>query len=89
VGFALCTRFIPDHRVRGVFIQTFFRSNIGVVGVSMAESMMGDFGVASMAMAIARDNDHELTGQVVVTTSFFCCLTLFLWIFCLGQVGLI
>lgn len=231
LGFILSTRFIPDHRVRGVFIQTFFRSNIGVVGVTMAESMMGDAGVAAMAMiiailvpiynvlavvtlevcrggevhlrptligiarnplilgclsglvlmllnvpipasilkafdligdagsvvtlialgasfqfsglrsnlkkvvsanllrlvispavalgaafllgfrgndlslallvgapslattsfpmALARDSDHELTGQVVVTTSFLCCITLFLWIFALKQLGLI
>ncbi|MDO4749507.1 MAG: AEC family transporter [Eubacteriales bacterium] len=40
-------------------------------------------------MAIARDSDHELTGQIVVTTSFFCCITLFIWIFVLKQIGLI
>lgn len=231
VGFILCTIFIPDHRVRGAFIQTFYRSNIAIVGVSMADSMMGASGVASIAvstavlvpiynvlavitlelcrggkielrptligiaknplifgclsgviflllgiqipgsilkaisqigtagsvmtlvslgasftlsgvrknlkkllaanalrlfitplvailiatflgfrghdlgvillctatslattsfpMAIARDSDHELTGQIVVTTSFFCCISLFIWIFILKQLGLL
>ena len=231
VGFILCTIFIPDHRARGAFIQTFYRSNIAIVGVSMADSMMGASGVASIAvstavlvpiynvlavitlevcrggkielrptlvgiaknplifgclsgvaflllgieipgsvlkaisqigtagsvmtlvslgasftlsgvrknlkkllaanalrlfitplvailcamafglrgndlavillctatslattsfpMAIARDSDHELTGQIVVTTSFFCCITLFFWIFALKQLGLL
>ena len=230
-GFILCTIFIPDHRVRGAFIQTFYRSNIAIVGVTMADSMMGAPGVASMAvsiailvpiynilavvtlevcrggkvelrptligiaknplifgcvsgivllllgielpasvlkainqigtagsvmtllalgatftlsgvqknlkkliaanllrlviaplvallgalalgfrgndlaivllcvapslattsfpMAMARDSDHELTGQIVVTTSFFCCITLFFWIFALKQLGLL
>jgi len=231
VGFILCTIFIPDHRTRGAFIQTFYRSNIAIVGVSMADSMMGASGVASIAvstavlvpiynvlavitlevcrggkielrptlvgiaknplifgclsgvaflllgielpgsvlkavsqigtagsvmtlvslgasftlsgvrknlkkllaanalrlivtplvaivcavafglegndlgivllctatslattsfpMAIARDSDHELTGQIVVTTSFLCCITLFFWIFILKQIGLL
>ena len=40
-------------------------------------------------MAMARDSDHELTGQIVVTTSFFCYITLFLWIFVLKQLGLL
>lgn len=231
IGFILSTLFIPDHRVRGAFIQTFYRSNIAIVGVTMADSMMGAPGVASMAvsiailvpiynvlavvtlevcrggkielrptligiaknplilgcllgiamlllglelpasvlkavnqigtagsvmtlvalgatftlggvrknlkkiiaanllrlvvtplvallgalaiglrgndlgivllctapslattsfpMAIARDSDHELTGQIVVTTSFLCCVTLFFWIFILKQLGLL
>lgn len=231
IGFILSTIFIPDHRVRGAFIQTFYRSNIAIVGVTMADSMMGAPGVATMAvsiailvpiynilavvtlevcrggkielrptligiaknplilgcllgiaflflgidvpapvlkavnqigtagsvmtlvalgasftlagvrknlkkllaanllrlvitpfvavlgamaiglrgndlsvvllctapslattafpMAIARDSDHELTGQIVVTTSFFCCVTLFFWIFILKQLGIL
>jgi len=231
VGFVFCFLFVPDHRARGAFIQTFYRSNIAIVGVSMADSMMGAPGVASIAvsiavlipiynvlavitlevcrggkielrptligivknpliigcllgvvllfsgiqlpgsilkainqigtagsvmtlvslgasftlsgvrknlkrliaanllrlvitplvavlgalaiglrgndlavvllctassmattafpMAIARDSDHELTGQIVVTTSFFCCITLFFWIFVLKQIGLL
>ncbi len=42
---------------------------------------------AAYPMAIACESDHELTGQSVVTTSLFCCLTLFLWIFILKQLG--
>ena len=231
IGFVLATRFIPDHRARGAIIQTIYRSNIAIVGLSMAGSMMGDSGVATMSMSIAvlvpiynilavitlevcrggkvqlrptlvgiaknplliscllgivflllgihipapilkainqignagsvvtlltlgasfqlsgvfknwkklvfanllrlvitpfvtlavafllgfrgnalgvillcnspslattaypmamaRDSDHELTGQIVVTTSFFCCITMFLWIFTLKQLGLV
>lgn len=39
-------------------------------------------------MALVYDSDHDLSGQVVVTTSFFCCFTLFLWIFMGKQVGI-
>ena len=53
LGFVLCHILIPDHRVRGAFIQTFYRSNIAIVGVSMADSMMGAPGVAAMAVSIA------------------------------------
>jgi len=42
-----------------------------------------------IARAMVYGGDHELTGQFVVTTSLFCCLTLFLWIFLLEQIGLI
>ena len=40
-------------------------------------------------MAIARDSDHELTCQIVVTSSFLCCFTLFVWIFALKQFGIL
>ena len=53
MAFVLCTLLVPDHRARGAYIQTFYRSNIAIVGVSMASSMMGDAGVASISMAIA------------------------------------
>lgn len=42
----------------------------------------------SYPMALACDSDHELTAQVVVTTSLFFCLTMFCWIFALKQLGL-
>ena len=38
-------------------------------------------------MALACDSDHELTAQLVVTTSLLCSLTLFLWIFLFKQIG--
>jgi len=41
----------------------------------------------SYPMALACGSDHELTGQVVVTTSLLCSLTLFLWIFLFKQLG--
>ena len=43
----------------------------------------------SYPMALVYDSDHELTAQIVVTTSIVCTFTLFLWIFCLKQLGLI
>lgn len=42
----------------------------------------------SYPMALACDSDHELTAQVVVTTSLFFCLTMLFWIFGLKQLGL-
>ena len=42
----------PDPRRRGAYIQNFYRSNIAVIGVSLAQSMMGQTGVALMALAI-------------------------------------
>lgn len=44
---------------------------------------------SSYPMSLVYDSDDVLTGQLVVTTSLFCCLTLFLWIFGLKQSGLI
>ena len=44
---------IPDPRRRGALIQNAFRSNIAVIGVALAQSMMGDAGAALMAVTIA------------------------------------
>lgn len=52
-GFILCHISVPDHRARGAFIQCFYRSNIAIVGVSMADSMTGSEGVAAISMVIA------------------------------------
>jgi len=40
-------------------------------------------------MCLEYDSDYELAGQIVVSTSFFCCFTLFIWIFILKTMGLI
>ncbi len=42
---------------------------------------------SSYPMAIACDSDHELTAQVVVTTSLFFCLSMLFWIFILRQLA--
>ena len=60
-------------------------SDLGIVLLCTATSLA----TTSFPMAIARDSDHELTCQIVVTTSFLCCFTLFLWIFILKQIGLL
>lgn len=54
LNYALFAAAEPDRRARGAYIQNAFRSNIAVVGVSLAQTMMGDGpGVASMAIATA------------------------------------
>ena len=54
VNYALFAVMEPDRRARGAYIQNAFRSNIAIVGVSLAQSLMGDGpGVASMALATA------------------------------------
>ena len=61
----------------------FRSSSLGCVLMCVASPLAS----AAFPMAIARDSDHELTGQIVVTTSFLCCFTMFLWIFLLKQLG--
>jgi hypothetical protein len=58
---------------------------LGVVLICIATPMAA----SSYPMALACDSDHELTAQLVVTTSLFCSLTIFLWIFLLKQLGLL
>lgn len=53
LNYALFTAVEPDPRVRGAYIQNSFRSNIAVVGVSLAQTMMGPAGVAAMSIATA------------------------------------
>lgn len=43
---------------------------------------------STYTMALVYDSDDVLSGQLVVTTSLFCCFTLFLWIFLFKQLGL-
>lgn len=63
-----------------------FRSEaLGIILICTASPMAS----TSYPMALACDSDHELTGQIVVTTSLFCSLTMFLWIFLLKQSGLL
>lgn len=45
--------------------------------------------VASTPMAQAMGGNGELAGEIVATTSVFCILTIFLFVFCLSGVGLI
>lgn len=49
---AVCSRLEPDLRRRGAYIQSTYRTNIAVVGVSLAQSMMSSGGVALMSMAV-------------------------------------
>ena len=45
--------------------------------------------VSSFAMAQQMDGDEKLAGQVVVISSAFCLVTLFIWIFVLNAMGLL
>lgn len=53
IGYLTALRFVPDPRTRGTWTQAFFRSNIAVIGVALAEPMMDHAGVATMTIAIA------------------------------------
>ena len=49
----------------------------------------GPVAVSSFSMAQQMGGDKTLAGQLVVLTSAFCILTLFIWIFVFGQFGVI
>lgn len=86
VGFACCIRlFVAPLVLNAAAILLGFRGNaLGTILLATATPMAS----TSYAMALVCDSDHELTGQILVTTSFFCSLTLFLWIFAFKQLGL-
>lgn len=52
-GSLFYTKTQPDHRRRGAYIQNCFRSNIAVIGVSLAQSMMSPEGVVVMAIMVS------------------------------------
>lgn len=76
---------IPMISVLVAVLLGFRHNDLAIIMLTAASPM------ASTAFSIARiyDSDYELTGQVVVTTSLFCSLTFFLWIFSLKQLRLI
>ena len=53
VNYAAYTVSVPDPRRRGAYIQSAFRSNIAVIGVSLAQSMLSQEGLAALAFAIS------------------------------------
>lgn len=64
---------------------------MGIRGSDLATILIcfaAPLATAVYSMALVYDSDDELTGQLVVTTSLFCCVTLFLWIFLFKQLGL-
>ena len=85
IGTALRLIGAPAVAVSGAVVLGFRGDALGVVLLCSASSLAA----SSYPMAIARDSDHELTGQLVVSTSFLCCVTLFFWIFILRQLGLL
>ena len=53
LGCGVAFRVEQDPGTRGAYMQSFFRSNIGIIGVAMAKTMMDSAGVATVTMAIA------------------------------------
>lgn len=74
----------PLVMVFGAVLLGFRGDHLGVILLCSGSPMA----TTSYPMALACDSNHELTAQVVVTTSLFFCLTMFLWIFTLKQLGL-
>lgn len=63
-----------------------FRNNeLSIILIAAATPLA----TSAYPMAQVYGSDHELTGQLVVVTSLFCCATLFLWILSLKQLRLI
>lgn len=52
-NYFLFTHVEPDHRRRGTYIQAAYRSNIAVIGVTLAQSLMEAGGVAAVTIAVA------------------------------------
>ena len=65
---------------------------VGIRGNELALivlAMGSPLATVSFSMCQAYDSDAELAAELVVTTSVFCCLSLFLWIFVLKQMGIV
>ena len=45
-------------------------------------------GTVTYTMSLVYDSDSELAAELIVTTSMLCCLSFFLWIFFLKQLGI-
>lgn len=56
---------------------------LGIILVCLASPTAS----SAYPMALVCDSDHELTAQLVVSTSLLCTFTLFFWIFLLKQLG--
>lgn len=75
----------PLLAVTAAFLLGFRGDTLGIILICTASPMAS----TAYPMALACGSDHELTGQIVVTTSLLCSLTLFLWIFILKQLGVL
>lgn len=67
-------------------------SLLGLCGDSMATVLVctaAPMASSAFPMALVYDSDHELTGQLIVTTALLCPFTLFLWILLLRWINLI
>lgn len=53
LNYAIFRKCVPDHRRCGTLIQNAYRSNIGIIGLSLAQNMMGADNLAVTAIAIS------------------------------------
>ncbi len=73
-------------------IILFLAAYLGFQGEAFACLLVtfgGPIAVSSFSMAQQMGGDKTLAGQLVVLTSAFCILTLFVWIFVFGSLGII
>ena len=75
---------IPALLVTAAAVLGFRGSELAIITICTASPIAS----STYPMALVYDSDHDLTGQLVITTSLFCCFTLFLWIFLCKQLGL-
>lgn len=65
---------------------------VGIRGQELALTVLAmgsPLATVSFSMCQAYDSDADLAAELVVTTSVFCCLSLFLWIFVMKQMGIV
>ena len=67
------------------FALGFSGEDLALIVVAMGSPLA----TVSFTMCQAYDADADLAAELVVTTSTFCCLSLFLWIFVIKQMGII
>lgn len=61
----------------------------GIEMIALLTVFASSTAVNSFTMAQQMNGDAELAGEIVVTTSFFCSFTIFLWSFLLKRLGMI
>lgn len=53
LSFLLARKLFADRRLWGAWVQTCYRTNLAVMGIALAESMMGEIGPQYVAMGLA------------------------------------
>jgi hypothetical protein len=53
LGMVIVKMTIPDHKQKGVIVQTIFRANFAIIGIPLAESIGGELAVINLSMISA------------------------------------